>query len=92
MDINSFRENILLSCPWIDHNMRGIGTFMKQVHKLICYLDRDIEIVECGNIALGIDEPYNVRMLNAQHSHIRAAPVGSLLDRICGLGDLALAA
>ena len=87
MYIDGFRNNILLLCSWIGHDMRGIRIFAKGVHKHIGYLDGDIEIVKCGGVLLCVDELYDIRMIDTHHTHIGSASVSSLLNCVCSLGN-----
>ena len=53
------------------------------LHERVCDADRDIEI---GQIAFvfGVDEDFNVRVVAAQHAHLRATPGAGGFDGFTG--------
>ena len=58
-----------------------IGARGDRLHEGVGHADRDVEVVPAPRRALGGDEFQHVRVVDAQHAHLRAAPAAGALDR-----------
>jgi hypothetical protein len=52
-------------------------------HEVVGDADRDVEVREVA-LVLGVDEVLDVRVVAAQHAHLRAAARAGRLDRLAG--------
>ncbi len=73
-----------LGLPGDGIDQRVILTGVRRLHEGFGQPHGKIEIVEFPFFFLGLDEIQNVRMINAQNAHVRAAPRAALLDLLCG--------
>ena len=66
------------------HQVPGL-VVLQRLHKSVRHADRDVEVVPAPRLALGRDEFQHVRVVDAQHAHLRAAPRTRALDRGAGM-------
>ena len=59
--------------------------FGQRLHEGVGHADRDVEIVPAPRGALGGDEFVDIRVVHAQHAHLRAAPGARAFNRGAGL-------
>mmetsp|Transcript_21920 Transcript_21920/g.61690 ORF Transcript_21920/g.61690 Transcript_21920/m.61690 type:complete len:665 (+) Transcript_21920:1171-3165(+) len=60
---------------------RAVG--LHRLHEGVGHADRDVEVAQVA-LVLGMDELFNVRVVAAQHAHLRAAAAAGAFHRLAG--------
>ena len=71
----------------VHHLVDRVGVRAQLIHEAVGDRDRDVVVVELGQVVLNVDEVVDVRVVDPQHAHVRAAAEGALLDGLGGLGE-----